>query len=206
MQPACGRPWQLDNRKLSWLFGLGADAADDVWAVGRRFASDGSIATLALHWDGTDWTSVPTPKPRNGAEFEQVDALGRDDAWAVGTTYGRHGRRHSLLEHWDGSTWSQVSGAEEPPTPELQGVEAIGADDVWAVGSTGNVGKIYAEHYDGSSWTRSPLENPFGSYTVLRDVSAVSSTDVWAVGYAPAKLHHLVFMHWDGSKWSAWRP
>ena len=39
------------------LTGVAAASANDVWAVG---VSDGR-KTLALHWDGVQWTVVTTP-------------------------------------------------------------------------------------------------------------------------------------------------
>src|SRR5262249_28616858 len=46
------------------LESIDAAAADDVWAVG--FSDDGdenARQPLALHWDGAEWTEVPTPRP-----------------------------------------------------------------------------------------------------------------------------------------------
>src|SRR5512133_3776120 len=44
------------------LHGLSARTATDVWAVGVQ-ATETSNDTLALHWNGTSWTVVPTPNP-----------------------------------------------------------------------------------------------------------------------------------------------
>src|SRR4051794_28659617 len=41
------------------ISGLGAR---DAWAVGGK-ATETSNDTLALHWNGTSWTAVPTPNP-----------------------------------------------------------------------------------------------------------------------------------------------
>jgi hypothetical protein len=50
------------------LLGLTANAADDVWAFGSYFPSDGSghQMTLLLHWDGTSWAIAPSPSPTKG--------------------------------------------------------------------------------------------------------------------------------------------
>lgn len=47
------------------LFGITGTAANDLWAFGSYFASDGSghQMTLLLHWNGTDWKIVPSPNP-----------------------------------------------------------------------------------------------------------------------------------------------
>ena len=58
---------------------VSAVATDDVWAVGLR-----GLGTLAIHWDGTAWTIVPTPTPEGIADLAAVVALATDDVWAVG--------------------------------------------------------------------------------------------------------------------------
>jgi hypothetical protein len=40
-----------------------AVSADDVWATGQTQELDGSILTLTQQWDGTAWTTVPSPNP-----------------------------------------------------------------------------------------------------------------------------------------------
>ena len=54
-----------NNFQSNRLFGLTANSADDIWAFGSYFASDGSghQMTLLLHWDGTSWTIAPSPNP-----------------------------------------------------------------------------------------------------------------------------------------------
>jgi hypothetical protein len=101
--------------------------------------------------------------------------------------------------------------ALQPSLPgPLYGVDAISADDVWAVGSRPNpndpdetVG--LAVHWDGAGWRE--LGTPgFGELAAgLLDVSASSSSDVWAVGSAgqPSfRDKQIVVEHWDGAGWS----
>src|SRR6266568_192276 len=59
----------------AFLYGVSADSATDVWAVGWWDASNGSIHPLVLHFDGTAWTQVPAVSPTGGDEFESVAAL-----------------------------------------------------------------------------------------------------------------------------------
>src|SRR5581483_8471295 len=64
----------------------------------------------------------------------------------------------------------------------LFGVAAIRPDDVWAVGSTGDatagLEHALALHWDGLAWTAAALHVGQGR-SLLADVSAVSSSDVW---------------------------
>jgi hypothetical protein len=50
------------------LSGLTANSANDIYAFGSHFASDGSgqFRTLVLHWDGKSWEVVPSPSPTKG--------------------------------------------------------------------------------------------------------------------------------------------
>jgi hypothetical protein len=77
---------------------------------------------------------------------------------------------------------------------------------VWAVGNY-QVAFQYewetlTEHWDGTAWNIVPSPNPGGSQiTYLTGVSAVSSNDVWAVGYSHGGTKPLI-EHWDGTAWS----
>ena len=44
------------------IWNISALGARDAWAVGGK-ATQSSNDTLALHWNGTSWTAVPTPNP-----------------------------------------------------------------------------------------------------------------------------------------------
>src|SRR5579884_19159 len=75
---------------------------------------------------------------------------------------------------------------------ELLGLAAISASTAWAVGyyqagtCTCNQ-RTLSEHWNGSSWVLVSTPNAraaFGDYDVLKAASAVTATNVWAVGYA----------------------
>jgi hypothetical protein len=65
----------------------------------------GSTTTLAEHYNGTQWTQVPTPSP-SGAYFSgiAVDPSGQF-AVAVGA-HGPTGSERSLIEQGNGQTWT----------------------------------------------------------------------------------------------------
>ena len=65
------------------LWGIKAVASNDVWAVGHTFTVT-LEQTLALHWDGAQWTNVPTPHPSRYSRLRSVDASASNDVWAVG--------------------------------------------------------------------------------------------------------------------------
>ena len=47
----------------SFLSGIAAISASDIWAVGFNFASLGSWDTLTEHWDGTSWKIIGSANP-----------------------------------------------------------------------------------------------------------------------------------------------
>ncbi len=94
----------------SILYGVKAIADNDIWSVGLYVDSTSTgnqNKTLALHWNGTAWTQVPSPNPDpNSVPFNAlygVDGIASNDVWAVGrTTYGAE------TMHWDGAAWTAV--------------------------------------------------------------------------------------------------
>ncbi len=81
----------------------------------------------------------------------------------------------------------------------MHAVKALAADDIWAVGEDTTC------HWDGTTWTRVPLDDPFGPTTLVA-VDALSPTDVWAVGqrtYCEFQQCDAVTVmaRWDGTAW-----
>lgn len=73
------------------LFGLTANSADDIWAFGSYFASDGSghQMTLLLHWDGSSWAIASSPDPTKGGFLSDLLFAGvvpsPGSVWIFGT-------------------------------------------------------------------------------------------------------------------------
>src|SRR5206468_2970717 len=148
----------------------------DVWAVGGGYP--GYSSGFAIHWDGSAWSTVPTPNA-NGA-LRSVAVVAANDVWAVGDASG------PLIEHWNGSAWSIVpSPIPGVTTNHLYGVSALAANNVWAVGDTDSEGggtMMLVEHWDGSAWTQVPaLGSPTGRDHFYA-VTVTGSGVVWAVG------------------------
>ncbi len=123
----------------------------------------------------------------SGANFlVATAAISANDVWAVGNSTSAGGLDQTLAEHWNGTSWSIV------PTPnpssgnnDLNGVAAIATNDVWAVGdffaANFTTFSIFVEHWDGSNWIETTITSP-SSISLLLGVTAISSTNVWAVG------------------------
>src|SRR5437868_6117405 len=62
--PDCSPPWRLvdspnPHSTENVLYGADAVSVNDIWAVGEHSAN----RTLTLHWDGSQWSIVPSPNP-----------------------------------------------------------------------------------------------------------------------------------------------
>lgn len=193
------------------LLGISAVSANDIWAAGKI----NDTATFTIHWDGTAWSVVPSA---NRAYCEDVlfgiAAYTANDAWAVGTEACQSAgpvHNHPLTEHWDGQRWSLVTAPTIPyRDSQLQSVAAASPNDVWAVGYTYANGMDYrslVEHWDGQAWNIVPSPTIEESSTsTLWSVTAVSPSDVWAVGsYTPqgSSVSRMHILHWDGTSLQA---
>ncbi len=199
----------VDSPQLSTLTIMQAVATvapDDVWAVGYYVPTYQAPArTEILHWDGLKWSVVASPNAGPANNFlAGVTALAADDVWAVGY-YLNGSVANTLILHWDGATWSQV------PSPNvgagsnaLVAVTARAADDVWAVGDYGYpASQTLVLHWDGAAWTPVASPNP-SPYSLLTGITALSSTNAWAVGYFDQGGHvdNSLILHWDGNSWA----
>jgi hypothetical protein len=83
----------------------------------------------------------------------------------------------------------------------------LSASNGWAVGfSNGNKAQTVTEHWNGRTWKVVPSPDPGGSsaYNALSGVTAVSSSNVWAVGtYVKGSALLTLIEHWNGTAWQA---
>lgn len=181
----------------SWLTGVSVVSPGGAWAVGGYVAFQGvrrRVRTLVARWNGTDWSLVPSPNPGvRSSVLLSVAADSSRDAWAVGsyTPTLRSGHRATLAVHWDGTSWSQVASPNPGGRQDtLSGVAATSSRHAWAVGAFRGEGKgrqTLIARWNGSTWTQVWSPNPGPTQNHLFSVSAVSPTDVWAVGYYVAE-------------------
>jgi hypothetical protein len=175
----------------TFLTGVTATSGGDVWAVGDYISSQDpsvTLLSLILHWDGTSWKQVdsPSPGPVGLTQLTSVAATSPTNAWAVGFFPDGTADRNLIL-HWDGTSWSQVPSPNPLEDNQLDGVTATSADSAVAVG-TGQAAPKHALtqavtlRWDGTSWTPVPSIQKSTEIT-MTGVSAVSSTETWAVGF-----------------------
>ena len=117
--------------------------------------------------------------------------------------------------------WSAIPSAtctkpgSEPapvgPDSAFYGVGVVSSCNAWAVGyrTSGGVKHTLTEHWNGTKWAlvTSPSPGPAGSADVLKAVTVVSKSNIWAVGTvtspkSPVLISTLI-EHWNGTKWTA---
>jgi hypothetical protein len=190
------------------LYGVDAVSANDVWAVGTS-ADFGAGRTLIVHWNGTQWSVVPSPSPGLFGWLRSVSAVSANDVWAVGTHYV-NGLSVTLTLHWNGSRWSVVPSPNDGPfTQELFEVRAVSANDVWAVGyhlAVFGVNQVFQTtilHWNGSAWSVLPSPDVNQRSNYLFSVDGTSASDAWAVGFFDTGFElRSMIQHWDGTSWT----
>jgi hypothetical protein len=144
------------------------------------------------------------PKVGDYSALYALDGTSASDIWAVGK-YNTEDGIKGLAEHYDGTTWTVIPMDDVSPLANIMlSVEAISPGDVWAVGYeqiSFDVLQPLAQHWDGVAWTAVPVDLPPRDLSnKFLDVSATSSTDVWAVGtYGDS---YPLMEHWDGKTWT----
>lgn len=184
------------------LAAVAAVSANNVWAVGSHFdTAIGGNDGLIEHWTGSAWSIVPSPIV--SINLNSVVALSATDIWA-GSSAVTTGS--TTLEHWNGQSWSLVSGpGVSNASNTISGLAATSGNDVWAVGTSRGFGRRVPtlpliEHWNGQSWSivSSPKLSTFAGF--LSGVTALSSTDAWAVG---GDFNGTpILEHWNGQSWS----
>src|ERR1051326_860019 len=191
------------------LAGVSATSSTEAWAAGSQ-----SSGTLALHWNGTGWSKVPSPDPGpKGNHLLGVSAVSPTDAWAVGY-YGNStcAMAATLTLHWDGTAWSTVKSPDPGAACNyLEGVSAVSPTDAWAVGQSCtfaiNTCHTLILHWNGTAWSKVASPNPgSGGFDPLASVSADSAIDAWAVGLycttSSCATRNTLILHWNGTAWS----
>jgi hypothetical protein len=178
-------------------------SASDIWAVGYSTDSNFNNHALALHWNGSIWSIIPTPAVTDDILFA-VDGIASNDVWAVGRSQNE---AVTLTMHWNGSAWSVAPSPNGIGDNILFGVATVAANDVWAVGNAGSLSTL-AIHWDGANWSIVPTP-AFGSNVsneVLVGIVALSSNNIWTAGQFLVPLQGSVQQtlteNWNGSSWS----
>jgi hypothetical protein len=205
-----GSLWQLvatpnPGLRESFLYDVEAISSDDVWAVGGAVDEVAArVRTLVIHWDGRDWSVVPSPNQAAYNNLNGVFALSSKNVWAVGfATDNVSSPWRTLIQHWDGEQWSIIPSPSRESSNQLYDLAGTSKNDIWAVGWSYSPAHTptLVEHWDGQNWSIVPSPS-LGDVSVLRSVVALTPQDAWAVGYArEGGRDKAIMQHWDGEEW-----
>jgi len=178
------------------LSGVSGVSANDIWSVGSS-QNNGVRQTLTEHWNGGTWTAN-NPAPQNIGSYDNwlsgVAALSSNNVWAVGFYFDSLNSMHTLLENYNGTSWS----AQTIGLGDLQGITKVSSTEAWAIGNYG--GHPQFAHLVNGSWT---LQSDNTNYANLYAITAVSSTNVIAVGFS---YQGPIAYFWNGTGWSQTNP
>jgi hypothetical protein len=186
------------------LLATAALSSTDAWAVGAEpNQSQFLTATLAEHWDGTQWSIIPTPLISTPtAQLNSIAVINTSDIWAAGYSDNPNclcGK--TVVEHWTGSSWTRLTTPNPGVADYLTGIAAISSTDVWAVGYEwiSNFTELpLLLHYNGTAWkTFNTSQLQFGQ---VSGIFARATNDVWAVGWT-GQLPNVsaLALHWNGT-------
>lgn len=216
-----GKSWKVypaanPSPLYNFLNGVSATSRTNAWAVGDfdNVKAGSADYTLTMHWNGLKWARVASPSPSSvSSDLEGVSATAASNAWAVGSYRNNKAAEiETLVLHWNGKSWKQYPAPNPSPGHQdanvLNAVSATSASNAWAVGSYGtstNTSLPLILHWNGRSWQVSKVVIPMLLRVDLSGVSAVSASDVWAVGdytTTNSPANRTLILHWNGRKWS----
>lgn len=209
-----GSTWQRVGTKKfvnSNLEGVSCLASTNCTAVGDRPNSSGNAAALVEHWDGTAWHVVAAPAPATRKSFlAKVSCANSKSCVATGNSFASSvAPSRAFSEVWNGSSWTihKIPIGKLVTATHVLGISCVSPTDCVAVGQriyTKDESKSLAVHWDGSTWSRMPIQDPSGSpLNNLNGVSCTSNTSCLAVGSQDQSNEIIVSSDvWNGTKWT----
>ena len=211
-----GRAWSLvsspnnETDDPNDLTAVSCASSSSCQAVGFSGLGSAEYQTLIESWNGTGWTTVPSPNSGPTSALSGVSCTSDDSCVAVGYGSLSSTVAQTLVESWNGSSWSIV------PSPDvgangnfLNAVSCVSASSCTAVGQYATSGGFpeltLIESWDGTKWSivPSPNRNPEESNS-LHGVSCAAARACVAVGEYPNKknIASTLIESWNGTAWS----
>jgi len=194
-----------------YLNGLTCQSTTFCVAVGAYEIEPGLTQTLALTYDGTNWTITPSPNssPQEVNILGTVSCTSTTNCVAVGTYVVATASR-TLIETFDGANWVVTPSPNTADTEgnTLNGVSCVSPSSCEAVGNYADsdfVLHTLVEKYDGSSWAITPSPNTSETQdNSLLSVSCTSATSCVAAGNTgkPSPVQQTLLEGLDGTAWS----
>jgi len=196
---------------IGGIGGIAATASDNVWAISALNPGH------SVHFDGKSWSKQSLVKVgKDLLVVSGVATTSANDVWAVGRLV-KGPFSQEVVQHFDGTKWDAVRDVNligktiqnaVVNSEALNSVTAFSPQDVWAAGFIASDTFLlpFVEHFDGTKWSvvGNILNLPNISNEILQGISAVSDTDVWAVGFFDenGQAGTADAFHFDGKKWT----
>ena len=192
------------------LEGVSCTSPTACTAVGSLY-NGATTQSLAERWNGTKWTTQPTPMPvgATSSSLSGVSCTSPTSCTADGTSYLPSGFEYPLAERWNGTKWT-IQSTPNPSGSTQTNLVAISCTSPNACSAVGNTSHGYgagpaplAERWNGAKWTMQSTPNPTGStLTLLLGVSCTSSNACTAVGHFYNGIITSLAERWNGTKWA----
>ncbi|HET7511074.1 MAG TPA: fibronectin type III domain-containing protein [Solirubrobacterales bacterium] len=183
----------------SFLEDISCTSESECTAIGWYQNAGEASKTLALRWDGKEWSTQEIENPAsNSIKLTSVSCASSTFCMATGYYYYESKFVYTpLSERWDGTSWTIK---EAKPVKEkmnwLYGVSCTSSSACTAVGAeevnaTSHETKAMARVWSGSEWSTQTMPEP--NAASLADVSCTSSTECTAVGESatPVELRRV---------------
>jgi hypothetical protein len=182
-----------------WADNFVATGAGDAWSTW-----DAVSHSLVERWTGRAWRQVPVPPNLAGdaASSVAIGASSASNAWLFDP---------GKVLRWNGSAWRLETIPAWVVHINLSGSFSVtsavfSASSVWVFSAgVDSMTKPdhFAAHYNGHVWVKVQLPG------VISQVSALSPTDIWALGVTTATAlgsnPAYILMHWNGKTWATVR-
>jgi hypothetical protein len=158
-------------------------------AATAAFATAGQ-AQAAGGPTATGWSVAQTNTLPGEDGVKAITVAPTGSTWAAGYQ-ASNGKSVPLVQHLLSGKWTTVKSPSSA-LGEVSALSASSSKNVWAFGTT--TPGAYAARWNGTKWTRTTMTS---SYYFVQDASALSASNVWAVGGDQTKSS----LHWNGSSW-----
>ena len=205
----------------SGLDGVSCASPSSCMAVGENYEIHVGYGPLVERWDGSKWSLVPAPLPKEAAKNENgtyevrlkgVSCVSPTSCVLVGE-FTKSWNTVSpeeiatLVETWNGSSW-KVQPSPNPSGGDqnlLWGVSCVSTASCVAVGESRQASHAkvaLVERWNGSKWSIAPSPSLPGG---LQGVSCSSESACMAVGGTEGRFggDNGVAETWNGNEWTA---
>jgi hypothetical protein len=192
-QAASSTGWRVFYRhhygaasQYSAYYAVVAPSKGDAWAFGTGNAAFRG-GPVAARWNGARWSPASLPAGLTDV-IEAASAPSASNLWAI-SGLGQY------VLHWNGKKWAVAKRWTASGENQLTGVTALSAANVWVFGGPGFTNGLGTWHYNGHNWAE--LGGAAGG---IERASALSASNIWAIGSATASSDSLV--RYNGKRWA----